>query len=136
VEDYAPNGGSRIRWVALAWATTVAAGVVYAIWLQGLPDTRNDFEFYLWAAGVSAGPSLVAVIIIAQFRYFVRALLAAAAAGFVGAYCLALLTYGSGAEDGTVWRGIGGAVLGAISAITALVVIRLSVYRSDHAEVT
>jgi hypothetical protein len=136
VQDYAPNGGSRIPWVLSAWTMTVASGVVYAVWLQGLPDTRNDVEFYLWAAGVSAGSSLVAVFTIARFRYLVLAFLAAPAAGFAGAYCLALLTYGSGAEDGTVWRGIGGAVLGAISAITAWVVIRLSAYRSNHARVT
>lgn len=136
MKDYAPDGDSRMRSVVLAWALTVALGVAYAISLQGLPDTRYDFEFYLWVAGVSAGPSLVAVFTIARFRYSVLALLAAPAAGFVSAYCLALLTYGSAAEDGTVWRGIAGAFLGGISAITAWVVMRLSTYGSGHAGVT
>ena len=137
MKGYAPNGGSRMRRsVVSAWALTVASGVAYAMCLQGLPDTWDDFAFYPWVAGVSAVPSLLAVFTMAHFRYFLLALLASAVAGFIGAYCLALFTYGSGAEDGTVWRGIAGAALGAVSAITAWVVMRLSTYRSNRWSVT
>lgn len=117
----------------MAWALTAASGVLYAISVAGLPATIDDIKFYLWVVGVSAAPTLTAVFTLARFRYFVLALLVAPPIGFAVAYCLALLTYGSGAEDGTVWRGIGGAVLGAISAIMTWVVMRLSTHSSNHA---
>ena len=134
MSDLAPN--SRLRWAAMTWALTAGSAWLYAFCLQGLPDTSDDVQFYLWAVGVAAGPSLVAVATLDRSRLFGLALLSATAAGFAVAYALALLTYGSGAEDGTVWRGIGGAVLGAISANAAWIVMRLSAHRASQPRAT
>jgi hypothetical protein len=124
---------SPLRCAAKAWALTTASGVLYAVWVGGLPMTGDRIEFYLWTAGVSAGPCLVAVLTLTRWRSFALALLTAPPTGFAVAYCLALLAYGSGAEDGTVWRGIGGAVLGTASAIAAWAVVRLSSRRTASA---
>jgi hypothetical protein len=120
----------------LAWALAAGSAWLYAICLQGLPDSSSDHQFYLWAVGVSAAPSLIAVATLVRSRLLGLALLTATAAGLAVAYALALLTYGSGAEDGTIWRGLGGAVLGAISAIAAWIVMRLNVHRAKHPRAT
>ena len=136
MSDLAPNRAGRLRWSLLTWALAAGSAWLYAICLQGLPDSSSDVQFYLWAVGVSAAPSLIAVATLVRSRLLGLALLTATAAGLAVAYALALLTYGSGAEDGTVWRGIGGAVLGAISAIAAWIVMRLSVHRAMHPRAT
>ncbi|WP_157439523.1 hypothetical protein [Aeromicrobium sp. Root344] len=130
--EHPPRRGSRIQAAATAWGLTVATAVLYAVWLQGLPAASDELEFYGWAAGISLAPSLLAAFTLSRFRTLVLAALAAPATGFAVAYCLALLTYGSGAEDGTVWRGIGGAILGVVSTIWTWIVVRLQLSRPGH----
>jgi hypothetical protein len=102
----------------------VLTALVYAILLgAAFPPTVGDTEFYLWAGWIAVGPSLVSAWAVScvRLRSIMVRLVAAPAVGLLLAYVLALFTYGTGAEDGTVWRGIGGGVLGLVSAIAACV---------------
>ena len=112
----------QLRWVAATWALTIAILVLYLIWLERSGDIQGDLVIALFTVGTS----LVAVWVLARRPYLAVALVATTAVGFLAGYTWGLLTYGSGADDGTVWRGYGGAMLGAISATTAWFLLRLA----------
>jgi hypothetical protein len=97
---------------------------LYLIYLGFFPSVREVIEAYLVVGLLGAGTSLVAVWVLARLPYVAVALMATAVAGFLAGYTWGLLTYGSGAEDGTVWRGYGGAIVGAASAIAAWFMLR------------
>jgi hypothetical protein len=113
----------QLRWVAATWALTLLMLLLYLIWLDRSPSfVAGDVIIAVFGVGTS----LVAVGVLARLPYLAAVLVATPVAGFVAGYTWALITYGSGAEDGTVWRGYGGAILGAASAISAWLVLRLA----------
>lgn len=118
--------GCQLRWVAATWALTIATFSLYLVWLGYFPSVREVVETYLVVGLLGAGTSLVAVWVLARLPYVTVTLIATLVAGFLMGYTWGLLTYGSGAEDGTVWRGYGGAIVGAASAIAAWSLLRVA----------
>jgi hypothetical protein len=118
--------GCQLRWAGATWVLTIAAFSLYLVWLGYFTSVREVVETYLVVGLLGAGTSLVAVRVLARLPYVAVALIATPVAGFLVGYTWGLLTYGSGAEDGTVWRGYGGAIVGAASAVAAWCMLRLA----------
>jgi FtsH-binding integral membrane protein len=114
----------QLRWVAATWVLTIAILVLYLIWLERPADIQGDLAIALFTAGTS----LVAVWLLARVPYFAVALVATTAAGFIAAYAVGSVTYGTEGElqNGLMFRAVGGAILGAASAISAWLVLRLA----------
>ena len=110
--------GCLLRWASATWVLTIAIFSLYLVWLGYSESLGEAVELYLVVGLLAAGMSLVAVWLLAR-PYGALALIATPLAGFLLGYTWGLLTYGSGAEDGTVWRGFGGAIVGGITALTA-----------------
>ena len=114
--------GCLLRWALAAWVLTMGSVTLYLIFLQHLPSVREA----LVVGVLGLGTSLVAVWVLNRLPYLAVALVLTAVGGFLVGYVWGLLTYGSGAEDGTVWRGCGGALVGAVSAVAAWTLLRLA----------
>ena len=113
--------GCLLRWTGATWVLTIGSVALYLIFLQHLPSMREALVVGL----LCVGTSFVAVRVLTRLPNFAAALVVTTAAGFVTGYTWGLLTYGSGAEDGTVWRGYGGAIVGAASAVAAWTLLRI-----------
>jgi hypothetical protein len=118
-ELHSPSCLARLAFAT--WALTVLALLLYSVPIGRFPPRGEDLGFYLPAAVIAVGPSLLGAWAVTRRRYWyvVLTLIAVPVAGFLLAYGWGLLTYGTGAEDGTVWRGIGGGVLGLFAAVAA-----------------
>lgn len=105
---------------------TIGCFSAYLIFLRYFPSLREVLEAYLVVGLLGVGTSLVAVRLLTRLPYLAVALVASTVVGFVVGYAWGLLTYGTGAEDGTVWRGYGGAIVGAASAFAAWALLRIA----------
>ncbi len=65
---------------------------------------------------------------LARLPYFALALVATTAAGFIAAYAVGSVTYGTEGElqNGLMFRAFGGAILGVASAIAGWALLRLA----------
>jgi predicted membrane channel-forming protein YqfA (hemolysin III family) len=114
----------QLRWVASTWVLTIAMLGLYLIWLERPADVKGDLAIALFTVATS----LMAVMVLARLPYFVVALVATTTAGFMTAYAVGSVTYGTEGElqNGLMFRAFGGAILGAASAISAWLVLRLA----------
>lgn len=120
--------GCQLRWAAATWALTIATFSLYLVWLGYFPSVREVVETYLVVGLLGAGTSLVAVWVLARLPYVALALVATGAAGFIAAYALGAITYGTEGElqNGLNYRAFAGAILGVVTAIAAWSSLRLA----------
>ena len=111
-----------LRRVMVTWLLTMTVFTFYVLLLD-LSSTSEVLGAYLVVGIFGLGMSVGAVLATGLVPHVVTTLVVTTAAGFLAGYGWGLLTYGSGAEDGTVWRGLGGAVVGAVAAVAAWVVL-------------
>lgn len=116
--------GCQLRWVAATSVLTIAILALYLIWLDRSADIEGDLAIALFTVAMS----LVAVWVLARLPYFAVALVATTVAGFVAAYAVGSVTYGTEGElqNRLMFRAFGGAVAGAASAIAAWMLLRLA----------
>ncbi|KRC65617.1 hypothetical protein ASE12_13150 [Aeromicrobium sp. Root236] len=105
------------------WLLTMTAFTLYVLLLD-LSSMSEVLGAYLVVGLFGLGMSMVAVLVHSVVPHLATTVVVTIAAGFVAGYGWGLLTYGSGAEDGTIWRGLGGALIGAVAAVAAWVVLR------------
>jgi len=118
----------QLRWVGATWALTIVIFTLYLVYLGFFPSVREVVEAYLVAGLFGIGTSLVAVWALARLPYLVLAFVATTVAGFVAAYVLGTLTYGTEGElqNGLNFRAFAGAIAGAVSAIAAWMLLQLT----------
>lgn len=115
------------RWIVSTWVVTfVVCSLPDLARLNDLPPRKDMIDFYQALAVVALGTSLVAVLLLARLPYLAVSLVVTLMGGFLVGYVRAVMTFGTGAEDGTVWRGYGGAAIGVVSAVAAWALMRLA----------